>query len=227
MRVAALSNEKLDPWVNWSTLGPPLLRSLVAHSGGVHIAPPVISPKSVVEWGDVMRLLLRADTLFWMQGSARPETPIWAASMLRGLARRSAFVVDAWPASLNKIGWLAAIQQLDPCFVAFRQAKTELTKRFPKGRFEWMPFGVDANVFRPYKTEKDIFIYWMGRRYDPLHKAILAYCDARNLTYLYTAQGGQIRDPTELGKVVARSRYFVVTPPNLDNPKRTGDLVLS
>jgi len=223
LRLAALSNERLSPWVNWSTLGPPLISRLAAHPGALSIAPPPFANGSaLIDWLGSIRRLREADTLFWMQGSARPEAPIWTASFARGVARRSAFVVDAWPSALNKIGWLATIQRLNPCFVAFREAKRELTKRFPNGRFEWMPFGVDTGVFKPRDGERDIFIYWMGRRYEPLHQAIAVYCEKRRLKYVYTLRGGEIGDPEALGRLVSRSRYFVATPPNLDRPVKTG-----
>ena len=134
----------------------------------------------------------------------------------------AAFVVDAWRPELSKIGALATMQRLNPCFVAFREAYVELKQRFPSGNFEWLTFGVDTNVFRPATGERDIFAYWMGRRYDPLHKALLDYCRDRGLEYRYSRVGGEFRNPEELGALVGRARYFLVTPPDLDNPIRTG-----
>ena len=113
-------------------------------------------------------------------------------------------------------------QRLNPCFVAFREAYDELKRRFPRGRFEWLPFGVDTNVFRPGGGERDIFAYWMGRRHDELHDALLRYCGEHGLDYRYTRVGGEIVDPKELGALISRCRYFVVTPPDIDNPVRTG-----
>jgi glycosyltransferase involved in cell wall biosynthesis len=157
-----------------------------------------------------------------MQSASRPENPIHLASLLRGKVRRSAFVVDAWKHLLTKIGTLAVLQRLDPCFVAFREGCTELRRRFPSGRFEWLPFGVDTDVFDSSPDERTVFAYWMGRRYDPLHRAMLRYCSDRGLEYRYTRQGGEFRDPTDLGKLVGQSRYFLVAPPDLADPSRTG-----
>src|SRR5664279_2463578 len=39
MQIAVLSNGRLDPWINWSTLGPPLLRPLATMTG-VLLSPP-------------------------------------------------------------------------------------------------------------------------------------------------------------------------------------------
>src|SRR5258707_2974175 len=128
MRLAVLSNEKLDPWISWTTLGPPLLQPLAAQRSAWLVAPRPLRLGALGDWGGVVRQIWRADTLFWMQGSARPEYPVWAASWLRGIVRRSAFVVDAWKPSLAKIGALAIAQRLDPCFVPFLEGCEALSK---------------------------------------------------------------------------------------------------
>lgn len=222
VRLAALSNSRLGPWVNWSTLGPPLLEPLAAHPGASLIAPPPLAWPHRAQWREAVRQLRRSDAVFWMQGSARPELPLWALSMSKPTIRRSAFVVDAWRPSIEKIGRLAVAQRLDPCYVAFREGCEELQQRFPKGRFQWLTFGIDTDVFHERPVQRDIFAYWMGRRHEALHQALLRYCEARGLEYRYTKVSGEFRDPQELGEMVSRCRYFVVTPPDIDNPERTG-----
>ena len=222
MRLAALSNAELQPWVNWTTLGPPLLEPLAAYPGGQFIAPPPFSWQRRGDWLAALRRVRQCDTLFWMQGSSRPELPLWALSASKPTIRRSAFVIDAWRPALIKIGMLAVTQRLNPCFVAFREAYEELGRRFPSGRFVWLPFGIDSDVFRPGAGDRDIFAYWMGRRHEALHRALLRYCQDRGLEYRYTPAGGEFADPNELGALVRRCRYFVVTPPDIDNPVRTG-----
>jgi glycosyltransferase involved in cell wall biosynthesis len=221
MRLAALTNVQLQPWVNWSTLGPPLLEPLASYPGGQLIAPPPFRWARRGEWLAACRDLHQSDALFWMQSSSRPELPLWALSALKPTIRRSAFVVDAWRPALMNIGRLAVTQRLNPCFVAFREGCEELKRRFPRGRFEWLPFGVDTDIFRPGVGERDIFAYWMGRRHEALHRALRRYCEDRSLDYRYTTISGEFT-PTELGAMVSRSRYFIVTPPDIDNPRRTG-----
>jgi hypothetical protein len=221
MRLGVLSNERLDPWVNWTTLGPPLLRPLAANIGAELIAPPPFGGTHISEWGAVAKRCMSAEALFWMQGSARPELPVHVASFLAGRAKRAAFVVDAWRPALTKIGLMAVAQRLDPCFVAYREAVEELRVRYPKGRFEWLPFGIDTDVFDSFSEERPIFAFWMGRRYEPLHQAMLRYCQARGLDYRYR-QPGQFPTAAELGRLVGTSKYFLVSPPDLDNPTRTG-----
>ncbi len=222
IQLGVFSNEKLDPAVNWTTLGPPLLKVLAARENARLIAPPPLAWDRGREWRAVLRNLGSLDTLFWMQEGSRPEVPIHIASLLCRRATRSAFVVDPWKYLLTKIGTLAVFQRLDPCFVSMREGWEELKIRFPCGRFEWLPFGVDTNVFDSVPGERPIFAYWMGRRYEPLHQAMLAYCTDRGLRYQYTRRGGEFPNPRDLGGLVGRSQYFLVTPPNLADPARTG-----
>jgi hypothetical protein len=221
MRLGVLSNENLNPWVNWTTLGPPLLNPLASHNNARLIAPPHLTSSNLREWRGVLRGAWSSDTLFWMQGPSRPEWPILIASLARGPVRRSAFVIDAWKYIITKIGTFAILQHLDPCFVAFREGYKELKGRFPSGRFEWLPFGIDTNVFDSVPGERPIFAYWMGRRHEPLHQAMLRYCADRGLDYRYTQRGGEF-SPSELGHMVGSTRYFLVTPPDVDHPARTG-----
>jgi hypothetical protein len=157
-----------------------------------------------------------------MQDGSLPEAPLWALSATKPTIRRSAFVVDAWRPAVAKIGRLAVAQRLDPCFVAFREGCDELKRRFPQGRFEWLPFGVDTEVFRPSGGEREIFAYWMGRRSSQLHEALLGYCKERGLTYRYRRPDDKFLDSQELGLLAGKSQYFVVTPPDIDSPVRTG-----
>ncbi|MGB2604002.1 MAG: glycosyltransferase [Candidatus Sulfotelmatobacter sp.] len=222
MHLAVLSNERLNPWVNWTTLGPPLLKPLAAYENARLVAPPNLALDNFRQWKNVWQDVRSSDTVFWMQSSSRPEKAVHLASLARPGARRSAFVVDAWKYSVTKIGVLALLQHLNPCFVAFREGCEELKRRFPSGNFEWLPFGVDTEVFDSEPGERTIFAYWMGRRYEPLHQAMLRYCSERGLDYRYTQRGGEFPDPRDLGKVVGSCQYFMVTPPNLSHPGRTG-----
>ena len=222
MKLGLLSNQKLNPWINWSTLGPPLLSAIARNGDAELISPPPLGKSSFGQWSRVCAQARRADTLFWIQPSARPELEIHLAAFSKLNLRRSAYVYDAFKPSLDKIGLLATAQRLNPCFVAFREAADELSKRFPKGRFEWLPFGVDTSVFSQSNQDRPIFAFWMGRRHEPLHAALLSYCEQRGLRYIYRNQTGVFMTPDELGRTVSLSKYFVVTPPNLDDPERTG-----
>lgn len=222
MKLGVFSNSKLDPWINWSTLGPPLLQPLARMPDARLIEPAPVRFSNLRDLMDAVFSAYSCDSLFWMQSSSRPEPPIHLVASLRGFVRRAAYTVDPWPRSLDRIGTLAVLQGLNPCFSAYTQSIAILRERFPKGRFEWMPFGVDTNVFVPSPEGKQIFAYWMGRRYEPLHKKLLEYCTKRGLDYRYTKVGGEIKSPKDLGRITASSQYFVVTPPDLDQLDRTG-----
>ncbi|NQX29741.1 glycosyltransferase family 1 protein [Microbacteriaceae bacterium VKM Ac-2854] len=217
MTLAVLSNDRLDPWINWSTLAPPLLGPLAERTGRLVSPPPLNAPRG---WPRTLRSMRRSE-VFWMQQSARPEWPLVLASFAAGPTRRAAFVVDPWLPDLPKIALAARLQRLDPLFVPFRQAADELTRRHPNGRFDWLPFGVDTDVFRPGPGERDVFAFSMGRRYEPLHRALLTYCAERGLEYRYRREG-ELLSPQELGELAGRARYFVVTPPDFDDAARTG-----
>jgi len=220
MHLGVLSNRNLTPEVFWSAMGPALLEPLAAKHNARLIAPPRIAFQNHSEWRRALKGVGSADTLFWMQLASRPEVPLFLASLLAGFARRSAFIVDAWRVSHTKIGILALLQRLDPCFIVYREAYLELGKRFPSARFEWMPLGVDTGIFNAEHGERPIFAYSMGRRHEPLHQALIRYCSDRGLKYEHS-NNGEIKDPFEVGRRVGRSQYFLVTPPNLPNPSRT------
>jgi hypothetical protein len=161
-----------------------------------------------------------ATHFFGVQLSARPPVAIHAASYLNLRARRSCLILDAWEPSLTRIGIVATVERLNPCFVAYREAKDELERRFPLAKFVWLPFGADTNTFYPRREEKSVFAFWMGRRHEPLHRALLAYCEARGLRYVYSNDGRFTTE--ELGRLTSSAQYFVATPPDLDNAGRTG-----
>ena len=81
----------------------------------------------------------------------------------------------------------------------------------------------DTDTFHPHKEAKSIFAFWMGRRHDPLHQALLAYCEARNLRYVYFKDGRATTE--ELSQLASSAQYFIATPPDLDNPERTRNSV--
>lgn len=220
MELGLLSNSALNPSVYWTTLLPPLFSGLADQPGVRTIAPPPLAWERRSEWRKIRSRVKDCDALFWIQLAARPIGSIHLASYLNLRARRSNFILDAWKPSLTKIGLVATLERLDPCFVAYREAMDELTRRFPLAKFVWLPFGAYTDVFYPRKEEKSVFAFWLGRRYEPLHQALLAYCEARGLRYVYSQGGGLTTD--EVGRLTSSAQYYVATPPDLDDPERTG-----
>jgi hypothetical protein len=185
------------------------------------IAPPPLEWNQRKQWGAARHQIRDCDALFWLQTASRPPHAINVATLMNLRARRSVFVLDAWKHLLWKLGLFATIGRLDPCFVAYREATTELRRHFPLGRFVWLPHAADTEIFYPRGEEKSVFCFWMGRRHEPLHQALLAYCAARGLRYLYSKNTLSYSDE-DLGRIASSARYFLVTPPDLDNPRRTG-----
>jgi hypothetical protein len=220
MELGLLSNALLNPSVNWTTLLPPLFSGLAGQPRVRTVTPPPLEWGRRREWGEVRSQLKACDALFWVQLSSRPNGAIHFASYLNLRARRSNLIVDAWKHSLRKIGIAATIERLDPCFVAYREATEELRRRFPLAKFVWLPFGADTDTFYPRNQGKPIFAFSMGRRHEPLHRALLMYCEARGLKYVHSYGGGLSTE--ELGRLTSSAQYFLATPPDLDNPKRTG-----
>jgi len=217
MELGLLSNEALNPHVNWTTLSQPLFRAMSERPNVQTIAPPPMRRDRLGDWKKIWSEARRCDTFFWFQSAARPEAPVHLASFLNPFARRAAYAFDPWRHRIQKVGLAATVQRLDPCFISYQEAINELKPRFPKAKFEWLPFGIDTDVFYPRPEGKSVFAFWMGRRHEPLHEALLAYCEARGLKYLYSNDGRYA--PGDLGQVASSAEYFIVTPPDA---KRSG-----
>jgi len=54
-----------------------------------------------------------------------------------------------------------------------------------------------------------------------LHNALMRYCGERGLEYRFTQEGAEPKFG-ESGELAGRAQYFVVTPPDLNDPVRTG-----
>ncbi len=221
-RIGLLSNANLSPWINWSTLAPPLFHEIGKLTDSVEIAPPPLRSGRIGGWAGALGQAWSVRHMFQFQSSSKPETPLLLVSAMRGLVHRAAFVVDPWRPQLKKIAIGARLQRLDHVFIPYHEAWEELSRGGADERYHWLPFGIDTNVFDSHAATRDVDIYWMGRRYDPLHRALLDYSERNGLNYAYTGKISMFDDPAALGHFVSRCRYFVVTPPDLDNPVRTG-----
>jgi hypothetical protein len=105
--------------------------------------------------------------------------------------------------------------------VQYTQAFEQLRARHPSLGFAWLPAGANTDVFMDLGRTRDIYAFWMGRRHEALHERLTEYCAARGLTYRFTT-GFDPATTEELTDIAARSRYFVATPPDVNNVQRTG-----
>ena len=114
--------------------------------------------------------------------------------------------MDAWKYLIAKVGILATLQRFDPCFVAFREAYQELKARFLTRRFEWLPFGVDTEVFDAVPGEKTDFRLLDGsaiRAAASGHGSLL--CEEESRVSIYPRKAGSFPIHYDLGKLVGSS----------------------
>ena len=131
MELGLLSNMLVNSELYWQAYVPPLFSAIAGDRTNVRIVePPPVAWSRCAEWKLVRSRVKACDTLFWLQLSARPAPQIHLASLSRLGARRANFVIDAWKPVLTKIGVAATIERLDPCFIAYLEATTELKRRF-------------------------------------------------------------------------------------------------
>jgi hypothetical protein len=216
-----VSNLGVDSRPHWQTLSRPLEARLSSRAGCTVVRPPALRRPTLradlPAWLSAIRTLRRGDGVFWLQISSHPERELWPLLYVRPGARRAAWVIDAWRPQLRKVGLLATAQRISPLFVGFREARDVLKARHPGLDARWLPFAANADVFREWGVERDVFAYWMGRRSRELERALIEYCRARGLTYRTDRVTG-----TDLGRLAARSRFFVVTPPGVGDTVPTG-----
>src|ERR1700733_6065502 len=217
MELGLLSNMLVNRQPYWQAYIPPLFSAIAADRPNVRIVePPPIAWTNRDAWKLVRSKIKACDTLFWMQLSSRPAPAIHLASLNRLGARRANFIIDAWKPVVTRIGIAATIERLDPCFLAYREATTELKRRFPLGKFVWLPHACNIDIFYPRKEGKPNFAFYMGRRHEPLHQALVRYCEARGLKYLYS---DKFLFGEELGRAASSAQYFVASPREFIDPK--------
>ena len=222
MKIGLLSNEKLARNVNWTTLSDPLYSEIEAITDAVRVTPPPLAWRNWRSYLAEIRKTWGVDALFGMNGAWRPELPVFLTSITPRRVLRTCFYVDPWRPQIGRIAGSNRLFGYDAAFVPYTEAMDALKGAAPPGRYIHLPFAADTKVFHDRGLERDIDILSMGRRYEPLHQAILAYCDANGLNYVFRERMGFVDDPMELGRLASRARYFVCTPIHLNPFRPTG-----
>jgi hypothetical protein len=226
MRLAVLSARAVDDAVYWRNVAPPLEDALASQPGATLIAaPPFRRPTFRANrpaWLTAIRTARKADTVFWIQLHLRPVWPVWALAYVNPGARRAALALDVFPNILADLPRFVNAQRLACCFVVYRIPALSLAESNPDRWYEWLPLGFNDRVFRDQGLERDVYVFWMGRRHAPLHDALLRHCQERGLDYQYLEPPGRPIALTELSRLSARSRYFVALAPDIEDPLRTG-----
>ena len=173
-------------------------------------------------WLEAIRMLRRAEGVFWTQLHLRPALGVWALAYTRPRAARAMLAIEQWESNIDDLARIVDAQRMSACFVIYRESWLALQRQHPRLPVERLRLGFDRNLFVDQGAERDIYAFSMGRRYEPLHRALERFCKARGLTYRYSTSRYDPATPAELADLMARSRYFVVAPPNLQNEVRTG-----
>lgn len=96
-------------------------------------------------------------------------------------------------------------------------------------RCEYLPPGVDSILFcpDPDPPERVVDVYSMGRRSEITHQKLMEMARTDGLFYLHDSIGGsQAIDSKQhralFANIAKRTRYFIVNPGKIDEPKKTG-----
>lgn len=226
MRLAILSLRDRSLAIGMRNISPPLEDALCGFPDVTLVAPPADRRPSFrpsrPAWLAAILTVRRADTVFWIQSHVRPPWAMWGLAYARPTAGRSFYAIDPWEPSIRTLARVISCQRLVRAFVEYRQAYEDLLKLRPDAPVEWLPIGVSLDVFRDLEIERDIDIYSMGRRHEPLHQALQALAERRGLLYRYSQHPGDPATREELNELINRCRYFVTLTPNHQNPARTG-----
>ena len=226
MNLVYLSNRLVEHDVWWRNITPPFERAFGSMPNCTVVAAPPLRRATLRSdrpaWLSAIRTVRKADAVFWIQGHLKPPAPLWGLAYAQPLAVRSTFVLDAWGQHLDNLAHVVRHLHVHRCWVLYTEALPYLEERYPTLGFKWLPMGANSDVFKDLGLERDIYAFWLGRRHDALHEALMRYCDERGLTYRYTTGGHDPATVEELQNIVARSRYVVATPPDVNDPGRTG-----
>jgi hypothetical protein len=223
MRLVVLSARHLGENFGFRNLSPPLEDALSSLPGATLVAPPPFRRSTLranaPAWLEAIRTVRHADVVYWNQGAHYPNLQLWALAYARPRARRVCLAMDLSELVLDRLRHLIRVQRIALCFIHYREAVQAIKRTSPESPVEWLPPGFSRNVFQDRGLARDIDVLWIGRRHPPLHAALLRLSDETGYTYRYSHHGRDPATSEELSELVARARYFVVTPPGRE---RTG-----
>jgi hypothetical protein len=226
VRLAVLSARGVDSAVYWRNVAPPLENALSSQPGGTLVVPPPFRRPTfravMPAWLAAIRTIRKADTVFWIQLHLRPAGPVWALGYVNPRVRRASLVLDPFPNILGDLPRYYRLNRLAHCFVAQRIPALSLAQSQTHQSYEWLPYGFNDLVFRDLGLERDVYAFWMGRRYASFHEALLTYCSEHGLDYQYLEPPSKAITLDELSCLSARARYFVTVPPDIEDPIRAG-----
>jgi hypothetical protein len=226
MKLAVLSSMAIEKMTWWRNLAPPIEEALGRHPEVTIVTPPPLRRGTLradrPAWLAAIRTVRSCDVVFWIQMCIRPALPLWALAYARPAAIRSVLAVDVWEPDLDDFALLASAQRFRPIFITEPQAVAALRPRYQQLDVRPVLVGYNESGFRDLELTRDIDVFWMGRRDEKLHTALLDLAQHGRITYEYVEPPDRPIPMEELNRIMCRSRYFVVTPPDVSDRKRTG-----
>jgi Glycosyl transferases group 1 len=213
------SAELLAPKIDPSSRRPSFATRLAYH------APVTLNP-------GIQRISSKRsyDILFTICGYPQDLIMFNAVSNLRDICRTSVCLLDEfWINEMVKHRhFLRILAKFDVVMLYYSQTVKPLSELIER-RCVFLPPGVDTITFCPFPDplERVIDVYSIGRRSEITHQRLLDMARESRLFYLHDSMGGsQAINSKEhralFANVAKRSRYFIVNPGKIDEPKLRG-----
>jgi len=170
------------------------------------------------------------DLFFTICGYPSDLTMFNALGNVRDICKTSVCLLDElWINELAKSRhFLRIFAKFDLVLLYYSQTVKPLSEII-KRRCVYLPPGVDAISFcpDPDPPERVIDVYSIGRRSEITHQKLLRMAREDGLFYLHDSIGGSQainsrEHRTLFANVAKRSRYFIVNPGKIDEPRLTG-----
>jgi hypothetical protein len=168
-------------------------------------------------------------------GSASPLDllALNAVSNVRDMCRTSVCLVDElWVKQMSTHRhFLRVLEKFDLVMLYYSQTVIPLSEQIGR-KCVFLPPGLDAISFCPYPKppKRVIDVCSIGRRSEITHQSLLKMVRDSGLFYLHDSLAGNLAiNATEhralFANVAKRSRYFLVNPGMIDEPKKRGDQI--
>jgi len=204
---------------------PSKTRSKIATKLAYH-APVTLNP-------GIKKQLARSsyDLFFTICGFPQDLLMANAVGNLMSLCRTSVCLLDElWLSELVKHRhFLRLLAKFDVVILYYSQTVRTLGGQIGR-RCVFLPPGVDTILFCPYPLlpKRVIDVYSIGRRSELTHQSLLKMVRETGLFYLHDSIGGnQAINSKEhralFSNIAKRSRYFIVNPGAIDQPKKRGN----
>ncbi len=140
------------------------------------------------------------------------------------------WIDELWASAIPRYKyWLHALKRFDHVFVGYSGTAAPLSKAIGR-TCHWLPRWRDALRFSPYPSPpaRAVNVYSIGRRWEGIHRALLAKAASREMFYVYDTFPSiytEVYDHKQhrdfYANLAKRSKYFTVAPGKMDAPEET------